>query len=57
MSTNWWKIKDIARQIWDKKIEGDSDDDVKEEKDASGSKHPKYTLGMMLSIVTRKKFK
>lgn len=48
MSTNWWKIKDIARQIWDKKIEGDNDDGVEEEKDASGSKHTKYTLGMML---------
>lgn len=57
MSTNWWKIKDIARQIWDKKIEGDNDDGVEEEKDASGSKHTKYTLGMMLSMDTGRKSK
>lgn len=50
MSTNWWKIKDIAREIWDKEYdedEEDEEDEKEERKETFADKTPKYSLGMV----------
>lgn len=51
-TTNWWKIKDIARQIWEKEYEDDEDEDEvdeeEERKQATTTNKPiKYSLGMV----------
>jgi len=49
-STNWWKIKDIAREIWDKEYdedEEDEEDDKEERKETFADKSSKYSLGMV----------